>query len=515
MATHVLSSDTPISSLMPSGGGTLASGDTIELSGHDLIVDSDAANYPVTLSNAGAAAHMELRNGGRIGLNATLPTSICPWVDPEHPLPESNYTAGLTGNASAEIQFRANISLGGGPASLPTATRPGNFWAIVLSSDSTTTLQFDRDFPLHAGDYIANLMQYNAIQRVKVASYDSATHTATLETALSRRTVGDTWSLVAGGVCLHKVSTSSWNATWLTSPASGGTLTLFSPAVTTNIGTVFGDNAIFDRVLWGGCGSISGATNSVFSADAKTRIVGQLACGLVQIGASSASFSFSNSSCIIGELATCSYAYDGNCIYSQKNVVSHRGIINATFVNKYSGIGNFCFTNTSFKILPTVTNNAQVRLIDCTVDGVSLPGDTTYLSTGTVTRVLRSDFPVDTDLPDAFYYAPATAADVPWRYEDYWVRKGETLRVSCRAMRGGDDAKALVAIGKMEVWVPSDGMPVLAEWRCEGGQALEWQGGSLEWTNDTGEDCQVRLWSMATGANGGYLRVWRATGGAM
>lgn len=154
------------------------------------------------------------------------------------------------------------------------------------------------------------------------------------------------------------------------------------------------------------------------------------------------------------------------------------------------------------------------RLVNSSVSGIAI-GDTQFESSGTVSRVARSDFPADTDLPDAFYFAPATASDVPWRYEDYWVRKGETLRLSCRAMRGGDNGAARVAIGEMAVWVPAEGMPTLAEWVLDSGEPLVWRGGQIAWTNDTGEDRQVRVWSMASGINGAYIRVWRATGGAM
>ena len=50
------------------------------------------------------------------------------------------------------------------------------------------------------------------------------------------------------------------------------------------------------------------------------------------------------------------------------------------------------------------------------VNGVNV-SDTQYETSGTVSRVARSDFPTDTDLPDAFYFVPATTSDIPWRYE--------------------------------------------------------------------------------------------------
>lgn len=506
MTTHVLPAPTLISALMPSGGGSLESGDTIELSGHDLIIDTDAVSYPITLSNSSATAHMEMRNGGRIRLNATLPSLICPWVDPENPLPESNYAAGLSGNASAEIQLVGNISLGGGPSSLPTATRPGNFWALCASTPSSSSAQitFDRDFPLHAGDIVfnANGRTNNLYNLCTVVAYDAQTRTATLDKSSFSHTVGNLWGLLAGGVFITRVSPSpdvTRSSICLNAPCRAGTLNFYSNFYGGNNGSgaMAGTNSslICDRVSYKmQCGTALGY-NGLFGGGATCYAREILADILCASATSFPGIPYIHA----GELATvftnnvfCSLRADSGFVYTVNNIVG-RNIIANTVNPIRHGISRLV---NSF-----VANNP--------VD------DTQFEISGTVTRVARTSFPVDTDLPDAFYHAPATEADTAWRYEAYWVRKGETLRLSCRAMRGGDTSSARVAIGEMSVWVPAEGMPTLAEWLCDGGQALEWQGGSLEWTNNTGEDCQVRVWSMATGANGAYLRVWRATGGAM
>ena len=511
MATHVLSAPTLISALMPSGGGTLASGDTIELSGHDLIIDTDAVSYPVTLSNAGATAHMELRDGGRIGLNATLPTSICPWVDPEHPLPVSDeskaidgdpYRTALTANARAEIKLNGTFSLGGGPASLPTATREGNFWALLLSSSATNSLTFDRDLPLHPGDVLFNvsIQTNNAYNTVTVTAYDSASRTATIDNTSATRTVGHLWGLIAGGVLI--LLTGSLDNPRISAPTTAGTLNILGYSSSTNNSYAIGTTStiIADRIAFK-------AQNNASSINIYgSGLLGENACVIArQVVADplcASKYSAPKYICV-SECATwrqqANYAdvfvSKGGFVY---NLTCARLIKNTKIVNLGIAGSRFGF----------------IRAVSCTIQNEAV-SDTQFENSGTVSRVARSSFPVDTDLPDAFYHAPATAADVPWRYEDYWVRKGETLRIACRAMRGGDDAKARVAIGEMAVWVPAEGMPTLAEWRCEGGQALEWQGGQIAWTNNTGEDCQVRVWTMATGLLGAYLRTWRATGGAL
>lgn len=471
MTMHVLPGPTLISSLMPSGGGSLVSGDTIELSGHGLILDTDAVEYPVTLLNNNEPAHLELKNGGRIRLNGTLPTSICPWVDPANPLPESNYSAGLTANASAEIQLAFSGGLGGGPANLPTATRDGNFWGKCVSA-SGQTIVFDRDIALHSGDIIRCATTSDSYQ---VSAYDPITFTATFPSSVSA-SAGSVWFVVAGGVLINRVvSGAGNNGLFIQSDISCGTLNLFSTRTEGSSSTSFvgvsSNVCVFANRMCFAAGNASNY-NGMFSTGV-IAAVRQLATPNL----------FKNSAgyctCKSNELLAGTYTLGD----SRKKIVAVR----------------LC--------LPTSFSLKAGQIV--------IAGETQYTASGTVSRVSRTDFPVDTDLPDAFYFSPTTPKDVPWRHEDYWVRKGETLRLSCRAMRGGDTSSARVAIGEMGEWWPADGMPVLAEWRCDGGQALEWQGGSLEWTNDTGEDCQVRVWSMATGEHGAYLRVWRATGGAM
>lgn len=504
MATHMLQSDTLISALM-SSGGTLASGDTIELSGHALIIDADAVSSPVTLTNSGATAHLELRDGGRIKLNASLPTSICPWVDPANPLPESNYTTGLTANASAEIQLNGSFGLGGGPASLPTATRAGGFWALCLSSSDSSHVTFDRDFPLHPGDIIVNATSdaANTNNTCTVVSYDKVSRTAQIDNTGSQKTKGDLWFMLCGGVLLFRTGNTSSSTPVITNTLQGGTINFLGYAYGSGAVSIYAiainSNVCATRIAYkmrNGGGNASKESSGLLTALSSV-FARDVAADKLCTSATGKRFFIAN------ELAASTIA--GN----EYDYISFCG----GFVNSLDK-AVFAKNATIKTAVETPNVFYQKRCVNCQINGIMV-SDTQYEISGTVSRVARTDFPTDTDLPDAFYFAPATASDVPWRYEDYWVRKGETLRLSCRAMRGGDNGTARVAIGEMAIWVPAEGMPTLAEWVMDSGEPLVWRGGQIAWTNDTDEDRQVRVWSMGRGIHGAYIRVWQATGGAM
>ena len=518
MATWVLPADTPLSTMLPSGGGSLASGDTIDFNGHTLVMDCDAVNYPFTPTNTGGVhCKLELRDLSRIKLNASLPSTVHPWVDPEHPLPVSAepgidgdpYRTPLTANARAEIQIGA-FSLGGGVANLPTETRDGAFWAIVTGSDSTTTLLFDRDFPLHAGDYIFNISNYDPLQKVQVAAYDATTRTATLAASPSRRTVGDTWILLAGGICLNKVNTTASTVTWFDRAVHCGTVILFSNTTASNNGIVFGSAVAADRVLWGGSGGLGVGSNPIIGTTSFAKIR-QLACGRFLPG--SAFLAKSN----VGEIVCFAYFMDSNNQkYYGKHVVSKARILQSY---SFGGSSAVEILGGGIPIL-TPVDNASLHLVDCVIGGTLVRADFWTLTTGTVTRTARTDFPTDTDLPDAQYHAPKASDAVTFRYEDRWVRKGETLRLRSRWMPAAAWSKASVAVTELATWWPDLwplGADALASAEFPPGlEQLRWHDCSVEWRNDTGEDCQVRVWECVTGDTlGGYLRVWQATGGAM
>lgn len=500
MATYSLSEPTLISALMATWAGASDTAPTVALNGYDLIVDADAAAYNSTIANTGGTCHLELRDGGRIKLAATLPSTVCPWVDPEHPLPESNYTAGLTANASAEIQLSGAFGLGGGPAKLPTATRAGNFWGKATAFPSSNKIAFSRDLPLRPGDIIFPINP--PMLFYTVASYDATTATCTIDRTIdgNNKVVGLLFGLLAGGVCINILYSISRSVPVFSAKVRAGTLAIISSAYTGSVGgPVFGDSIIADRVASRTHQTYSPNNPLIYNAD-----------GYIQQATCTSLMGGGCGRVLVREAVAVEPYVAGSTVVSG---VILSGIHTGT-MRELGGHDDLLMQNSHISGIPQIPESSGLHLVHCEA-GASVIDDSVFESSGTVTRVARTDFPVDTDLPDAFYHAPATAADTPWRYEDYWVRKGETLRIACRAMRGGDDAKARVAIGEMAVWVPANGMPTLAEWRCEGGQALEWQGGSVEWTNLTGEDCQVRVWTMATGLSGAYLRTWKATGGAL
>lgn len=183
-----------------------------------------------------------------------------------------------------------------------------------------------------------------------------------------------------------------------------------------------------------------------------------------------------------------------------------------------SGVG-MEFRNTIFGASIGIPTPGCVHLDNCTIQGVPT-GDMYLQNGGTAIRTARTSFPVDTDLPDAWAHTPNAAAAVTWRYEDRWVRKGETLRIRARWMPAGASSRASVAITELATWWP-DLWPIGAEALAKtefaaGLEQLKWHDGAVEWRNDTGEDCQVRVWECVSGDTlGGYLRVWEATGGAM
>ena len=131
---YVQENNTPISELVAQG---LADGDTIQLQGKNLVIDiitcgsadpdfTDEVDIGVTIKNdGGGECNLEFKDLTGIRLNATLPGTVHPWVDPDNPLParlkdgdpriihDDPYCTKLTANARVEIQLAGNFSLGG------------------------------------------------------------------------------------------------------------------------------------------------------------------------------------------------------------------------------------------------------------------------------------------------------------------------------------------------------------------------------------------------------------------
>ena len=529
MTTHVLPSDTLISSL------SLADGDTIEMNGHNLVMDiitcgsSDTNDLDIglTITNSGADCNLEFKDLSGIRLNASLPPTVHPYVDPAHPLPVQDpnhaidgdaYRTPLTANARAEIQLASGIALGGGIANLPTESRSGAFWANLVSSPDSTTLKFDRSIELHPGDFLVCLSSYNTFQKIRVVSWDTSTYTATLASNASRRTSGDLWAVLAGGVCVKLLGTPVSN---IVNNVKAGTILLLGFS---DIGQFYCGTTRLTAKFFG-----CSLTNIVYSSatnESSSVLVDRCVCNSIVSPDNNWPAILVNF--LANEIAT-------NSICHNKNPYVNTGRI-------YLGGGSFGEVNANWIFFSALENagvslhmkNIAVKALNTrgfaniksafrveNVSHASLPsGDCQVESSGTVTRTARTSFPVDTDLPDAQYHAPNAATTVTWRYEDRWVRKGAVLRILSRWMPSAAGSKASAAVTKLSAWWPiiwQLGAEVLAKTEFVSGlEQLKWHSGSLTWRNDTWEDCQVRVWECVTGDTmGGYLRVWEATGGPM
>lgn len=506
MATITLTADTLISTLMPSGGGSLASGDNIQLAGHSLIVDADAVDYPVTIANSGGDANLELRDLGRIKLNATLPANVHPWIDPAHPLPVAAepgidgdpYRTPLTANARAEIQLNgADFSLGGGAASLQTETRVGAFFAEVASSSDSTHLTFTEDISLHAGDVLVLLSgSYN--QRYKVVVADYADRTATFSSSLGKRDGGDIWAIVAGGIVVNRLVSANTQQTWISSPTIAGTLNLFAQfSNSTSYIGISDASIVADRLTWFPS-SNSDFGRECFASQAYFNIK-QLSCVriLAQTTASPVAPNRGVVSGEVGELASDIIAYAQNSKGGQGGRLTiHKARLCHDWGNYVCSGIDVSAGKSNYSIV------ANDSFSSATVGGL------TTLTSGTITSNGL-----------AYYHSPATSADVTWRYTDRTVPPGATLRFRCAWRREGSSAtRASVAITDTATWWPQLwplGAEALASVEFTGGTVV-WRSELLAWRNTGTEAATVRVWECVTGTvGGGYLKVEEVKGGAL
>ena len=511
MATITLFTDTLISALMPSGGGSLASGDTIQLAGHSLIVDADAVDYPVTIANSGEDANLELRDLGRIKLNATLPANVHPWIDRAHPLPVSAepgidgdpYRTSLTANARAEIQLNGNFGLGGGVASLPTATRGGAFYSQVTSSPSSTQLTFGDDMGLHVGDKLAILETTN-LQTLDVTAYDSATRTVTLASSANRMTVGDLWGIVAGGVCINHLS--SGNIRFVTKAMTAGTLVVFGPTSGNASVCIYNFATVTAERLMVSIGNIGANANGLISRGvlrarqivSNQKIVTQDAVVAVVADDVAAQ--------AIGYYDTENSSSAALKILRGRVGAQHAWTDNLFGCKSQVSFSNFVFPNASSVARPI--NQFQIVDFDnCTI-GTAQIGRQAITLSGSATETT-----------DGWLFAPATAEDIAWRYTDRVVAPGATLRLRCAWFREGTDAtRASVAVTDPATWWPQLwplGAEALASVEFTGGTA-DWRSELLSWRNTGTEAATVRVWECVTGTPaGGYLKVEEVKGGAL
>ena len=509
MATHTLTADTLVSTL------TLADGDTIELAGFNIIWDADLRSVWVTITNGGAAAHFECRNGGGVSLNASLPSNVSPWVDPDNPLPESNYEAGLTANAS--FIFALSTTLGGGNAVLPTGVRAGNFWAFATAYPTSTTITFDRDLPLHPGDYLIPLGRWDAMMTVSVIEYDAQTRTATVSRTPIIRTVGFAWGLVAGGVCFD-ISNLPNAASIFSATMQAGTLNILRPTANKGFsisksnkfyaqrfGTAFFDNGNSTGFLIGFRGWIK-----------IHQFVGQGCFYTNDYGPNQPKSIHIDEGAISGLI--------GGGVYSTalSPMFIGGGVVNNTYQTQNinpvpcaTGVGLFA-KNVSFSSgISTIFSN-NFRSGALVAEGCSFAGTPYYDSwiepDGTITKNFDATF-----LPYTWFHAPATSANTTWRYEDHTVKPHVTLHIRALWKRAENSAAtASVAITDPANWYAVTQGGALAETVFGANVGADWTERVISWRNDGETDAQVRVWECVSGdTSGGYLRTIEATGGPM
>ena len=498
--TNTLSADTLVSSL------TLTDGDTIQLAGYNIIWDADTRATGVTIANSGAASHFECRNGGAVKLNASLPSNVHPWGDPANPLPESNYTAGLTANASFEFQLSGGFSLGGGAASLPTATRTGEWYAKATAFPTPSSITFDRDLPLHAGDVLSGIGVAGG-EVFTVSDYDPSTFTATATATIQTRTVGHYWFISSGGVCVNKISNDTGGA--ISSDIVCGTLTIvqkdnYGAAVIVD-GVSGGVNIVADRLTARAVGNAHYANSYYTLFSAKTNAI------ISQVGTWAALFpTYANGNYIIGKAASARFCPSVSPEW-YSNIIIGGGILPLVTIGYFFGRAQITFKGCDIPNAHVAPRNSSVvRYLSSKISGTEVP-NMDVCESGTITQTHEEI------VGHSWFHAPAASADTTWRYEDYAVKPHSTLRIRVFWKRGeNSSASARAAITDTANWYAGTQCGALAETVFPASQNDGWQEARIEWRNTSDEDEQVRVWETVAGDTaGGYLRTLVATGGPM
>ncbi len=544
MATITLTEDRLISSLMPSGGGSLASDDTIQLAGHSLIIDADAVDYKVNLANSGGACRVELRDGGRVSLGFTpnntvqsLPSNVELYIDPENPLPadfeeESQYITGFTANARAEVILPQWISsLGGSAYNIPTKTRAGNFWAFSVSYPASNKVQFDRPMPVHVGDGLMFLSAWNALGTYVVTAVESDTVCeVSREISSSIRNKTTTVGLLAGGVVIR---TDAGGATLdpnspgiLSAPCKAGTLAVIGNGSRTSVGSFFIYNSaplVADRFVGGMAPGFSYAETamSVGFGNSSVRIK-QCITPTIWSGMNSATALRNRiKNAQFDEAAFFSLCWSANFCDCLAPITIGGGAwgtslldgAGANMPNSSGLAAHLKNVSAPFIASPNIGYGA-VHLENCTLANVAT-GDLWLSSSGTVKKMDEEVGGVS----GTWIHSPATSSDATWRHTDRTVPAGATLRLRCAWRRDGSAAtRASVAVTDTSTWWPRLwplGADALASVEFTGGSA-DWRSELLAWRNTSSDAATVRVWECVTGTTaGGYLKVEEVKGGQL
>lgn len=494
--THTLTADTLASSI------SYAAGDTINLGGFRLSYDTDKSSTSVILAGAGI---LHMKAGGGILVGGAVPATISVETD-NLPIRGS-----LDFGCAAIVKFSAYTYLQSiSRWTCPTASRDGTLWGKILHYDSATrTVTLDRDIPsLTTNDYISTFSVSTSGSDSSVlmglSAVDHAARQVVLASAPASENLfaaGSILVLATSPLCIECTGGSGNGGHFIDGVFDGGDV-LFASTV----GNMFhysNSGVTSNRMTVRRICLLPNFANSSSAGGASVPYArGKIVAGIVHcLQYASSNVNKCSSSSQIGELV-CRRIFgvsestsNPTALIYVRDVTSVLGCLSPvlagrSFVSEKADVPDFT---------TSPARNTEVIL-----------GDVTQTTGGTVTRVARSSFPRDTDMADAYYFAPATASDEAWRTDTYHVRRGETLRLSIRAMRAADGAS-------LSVEVADDFRSNVATWTLDSNAAtLEWQSGHLEWTNTSERDCEVTVKLSGTGdTSGGYLRVWRATGGAM
>lgn len=502
----------------------------IECSGFDLVLnencdaaDPDGKIYNITIQNSSSENKLILEDKSRIRLAASLPSNTSLWINPDKPLPyydelTGSYETKFTANARCEIQLNGNFGLGSNGGNLPTETRPGGFLAKIKKWIDTSTFQLEENsnINLHPNDMIeftSYNSNYAAAFTRTIASYNSETKIIILATPAEGSYVvrkdGQYIGLIAGGVTLVNPN-NNWTISVLQKPMICGTLNF----VSVNTGGFSCTNSILkaDRIGMAVFGfSYGDGQPCALCADNASVIVGQFV-GYV-ISRPSNKFNAK-----IGE-ACCTYTYSRGTS-SGGDIVVNGGHIDMSLYSAFSqkqGVP-MILKNVDLYSKNTPSFKTAIYYNNCSINGVTINEWTE--STGTVTCTKRNDLDPSIELPDAWYHVPSNSSVVTWRYEDVFVRAGESIRYHVYWMPSTEGAIASVAFTDNTIWWPDImklGLDLYPNIKFEAGlQNLHWYSKLLSWTNASNEDKQIRVWECVTGATpGGYLRTWRASGGIL
>lgn len=547
-----LTQDTTMSELVNDSDIPLVDADIIQLKGHNLIVDiitcgsadpdfTDEVNMGVTVKNdGGGECNLEFKDLSGIRLNATLPGTVHPCVDPDNPLPVFTkdprkvihgdpYCTKLTANARVEIQLAGNFSLGGGSASLPTETREGKFYAKIKTITSNTEIEFDDNIDLHKNDYLINYYLWDS-NTCKVSSYNSTTKIAILSSALRYTYTNKYCASYGGGILVYRISNGG-NAI-INADINFGALSILGTNTKkeNNNFLSFSNCKVIGNRL--NCMSYidSDVTNNhdrqgYFCQSANLNVKNVVAWYLVPYGPHSNSRYFADS-CIFIENAIFyaffntdanhNYQYAYNNIHIKiKNLITnflaqgqiYSGILEIENVNVWDtnsqlvSKGDF---QTPGKFALLYYGQAHFRLKDLYNAIVEEPGILSLVEKNNVKNI--------------WHHMPSNTYNTTWKYSDHLISPKSILRLKVRRMveSASSASEARVAITDTANWYPQTKYGALSELVMNNLETDRWHTFNLQYKNPTDEPLQVRVWECVSGStDGGYLKVEEATGGPM